>query len=136
MNKIAIIKNIADKNIKVQLLPEHQIFLTVPHYQGHDPFNRIGQKGVLVNIEFDVMDWSCTFKLVFDKPDTAGNYHALFDFLVFTSDKSINRITEVEEIIDNILELLSNKDLQSMVGREFDFENSDELINKLKNNNQ
>lgn len=133
MNAIQIVENKQDNSITVRLIPQHQTYLTVPFYSGHDPFNRIFQKGALEYIEFDVINWDCTFKLVFETPDINGDYNGYFNFLVFASEETSKRITEIKELIDNILELLSNQDLQSMADCEFCLENSDSLFNLLIN---
>lgn len=101
MYKILKINNL------IQVIPSSEINIVVPNYGGHDPFNRRNQEGIIINIEFDVINWSCTFKLRFKTPDNHQNYSASFDFLVFATNHELEQITKLKNAIDDILECLA-----------------------------
>ena len=52
--------------------------IKIPHYAGHDPYQRQGQTGELITIVHNVPG-SLVFKIKFDKPDQDGDYTAQYD---------------------------------------------------------
>lgn len=97
-----------ENQIAVRLLPCNQISVTIPNYEGSDPCNRRNQTGVLEYIEFDLTNWDCVFKIVFNEPDKNNNYSAYFNFLVFAANLDNYRIKKLKEFIDELLLKLSD----------------------------
>lgn len=98
-----------ENQIIVRLLPSNQISVTIPNYEGSDPCNRRNQTGVVEYLEFDLINWDCTFKIVFNEPDTNNCYSAYFNFLVFAANLDSHSIKELKKLVEGLLCLLSNK---------------------------
>lgn len=103
-----LILNQQENQIAVRLLPSNQISVTIPNYEGNDPCNRRNQTGVLEYIEFDITNWDCEFKIVFNEPDKSNDYSAYFNFLIFATNLDDYRIKKLKEFIDDILLKLSD----------------------------
>lgn len=116
-----IVSNQNDK-LLIKLLPQKTINVIIPNYDGHDPCNRRNQSGVVEYIEFDLKNWDCTFKVVFNEVDNNNSYEAYFNFLVFTTELENDRIEEIKSSVETILERLANVNFSSYQVSNFEIE--------------
>ena len=79
------------------------IEVKIPFYDGSDPRSRRGQNGIVKYFKFDCDYGSCTLNVVFSTPDKDFNYHAEFDYSIFTEHLSLTKRNKLEDFIEALI---------------------------------